>query len=933
MDKKIKIKEKWILLAAGLFLLHMPLSVSAEEGVPEPADCICETACTQEERNDACPVCGREDADIFPCAGNMPDAQAAGNDKTDGLIFEWLNEVPKSKISYAAGGGEIIWTPKLSGDQVVCGTLTLKNARINSQGMGIRFPVPVDIIAEGENQITSDSIGIYLSDSAKGADLDLNITGSGNLSVKSNNNGIQTAGNIVVDSVRLEVTYGSAAGGARGLITPKGNIEIRNSNYVKVRSAEGIGANSSAIYAGQNAGQTVKIMKSHVIAISGEGTALDALTGNIELISSDVRAVGKTSGGVSGTLVFKKCTMNGGTLFAQNNGGDEDLEWPAIVSSPIQAADSAVIYGVQEKKLQYIEGDAVWYTGCSYNESADRVTVSGKGYTYGNVTWNSNMSFGEGKSLAIGTYSKKDSTLTIPKGTEVSMPKGSTLNVRYNEDSGVETVGKLVVDGKLNVGDGSSIYNLFHTSKRIGGSICNTGTLTISQGGLLQNRNLLENRGTMNIIGDFTTIMLTNYNGSINNTGIINGFAKEMHGDSYVYVANGKASLKSGQTLTLGEKAADDGKNNILRIPDPGGLTIEVGAVVDAKANVTADTVSDYIDLNDTIIVDGILLLPENISDEALAEIAENIIGKGEVRSGAAVKYIVTVDKGDSMQTQLLQDGELVTLPENLTREGYRFDGWFIKNGNALEPFDKGMEIHASAEIISKWTKLAVNKPEEPQNPDGTKTPEEEKGPRPAEVDKARSTVLLNNKAKVSASGSKLKAAWGKVSEADGYDVYAAKCGSKSKLVKSVKGSDKTSFTIKSIGKKKVTQKGSYKVQVHAYRIVGGKKEVLAKSLTLHAVGESRKGYTNAKKVKVSKAKLTVKKGKTAKIKASTVKQSRRKKLLPKKHIVPYRYYSTNEKVATVTKSGKIKGKRKGSCTVYVVAANGVKKGIKVTVK
>ena len=45
MDKKIKIKEKWILLAAGLFLLHMPLSVSAEEGVPEPADCICETVC------------------------------------------------------------------------------------------------------------------------------------------------------------------------------------------------------------------------------------------------------------------------------------------------------------------------------------------------------------------------------------------------------------------------------------------------------------------------------------------------------------------------------------------------------------------------------------------------------------------------------------------------------------------------------------------------------------------------------------------------------------------------------------------------------------------------------------------------------------------------------------------------------------------------
>ena len=57
------------------------------------------------------------------------------------------------------------------------------------------------------------------------------------------------------------------------------------------------------------------------------------------------------------------------------------------------------------------------------------------------------------------------------------------------------------------------------------------------------------------------------------------------------------------------------------------------------------------------------------------------------------------------------------------------------------------------------------------------------------------------------------------------------------------------------------------------------------------------------------------------------------KKLLPKKHIVPYRYFSTNDKVASVSKTGKIKGKKKGTCTIYVVATNGVKKSIKVTVR
>lgn len=182
-------------------------------------------------------------------------------------------------------------------------------------------------------------------------------------------------------------------------------------------------------------------------------------------------------------------------------------------------------------------------------------------------------------------------------------------------------------------------------------------------------------------------------------------------------------------------------------------------------------------------------------------------------------------------------------------------------------------------------------------------------------------------------SGTKLKISWGKVSKASGYEIYAERCGKKYKLVKTIKGSGKTSLAISKIGKKKISKKGTYKIQITAYRIVNGKKKMIAKSLSLHVAGKNRKGYTNAKSVKVSKTKLTVKRGKTQKIKARTVKQNKRKKLFPKKHIAVYRYYSTNEKVASVSKAGTVKGKKKGTCTVYVVSANGVKRGIKVTVK
>ena len=105
----------------------------------------------------------------------------------------------------------------------------------------------------------------------------------------------------------------------------------------------------------------------------------------------------------------------------------------------------------------------------------------------------------------------------------------------------------------------------------------------------------------------------------------------------------------------------------------------------------------------------------------------------------------------------------------------------------------------------------------------------------------------------------------------------------------------------------------------------------------MHAyTGNGTKNYTNAKSVtvkNVKKGKLSLNKGKTFKIKAKVNKVQKSKKLMPKSHAATLRYMSSNKKVATVSKSGKITAKGKGTCTITAFAHNGGSKNIKVTVK
>ena len=181
--------------------------------------------------------------------------------------------------------------------------------------------------------------------------------------------------------------------------------------------------------------------------------------------------------------------------------------------------------------------------------------------------------------------------------------------------------------------------------------------------------------------------------------------------------------------------------------------------------------------------------------------------------------------------------------------------------------------------------------------------------------------------AKLSTSGKKaLKVSWTKVPGAEGFDIYLAHCGQPLAQVGSVGGSA-ASYTVKGLKKY-----DAYKGFVRAWKTVNGAKVTIGESPLVHAVtGGKTNKYTNPKKVTVKKSKVKLTVGKTSKIKASVKKATKSRKLM--NHESKLRYYSNNPAVATVSASGKITAVGAGSCKIYVVAINGARAAVKVTVK
>ncbi|WP_373214519.1 MBG domain-containing protein [Blautia obeum] len=167
---------------------------------------------------------------------------------------------------------------------------------------------------------------------------------------------------------------------------------------------------------------------------------------------------------------------------------------------------------------------------------------------------------------------------------------------------------------------------------------------------------------------------------------------------------------------------------------------------------------------------------------------------------------------------------------------------------------------------------------------------------------------------------------WRKYPGAAGYDVFWCYCDGSINY--------KKAGTVKN-GKLSMTHKNlksnrEYKYFVAAYKMVKGRKIYIAKSNEVH-VAMKKARTTNAFSIKVNRTTVILKPGKTFRLKCQLTSENRKKKLLS--HPSSYRYYTTNSKIATVSQNGVIRAKAKGSCSIYILASNGVYKRVTVKVK
>ncbi|MDO4476085.1 MAG: Ig-like domain-containing protein [Lachnospiraceae bacterium] len=180
---------------------------------------------------------------------------------------------------------------------------------------------------------------------------------------------------------------------------------------------------------------------------------------------------------------------------------------------------------------------------------------------------------------------------------------------------------------------------------------------------------------------------------------------------------------------------------------------------------------------------------------------------------------------------------------------------------------------------------------------------------------------LLARQGKVTSSSISLS--WKAKKDAAYYVVYGAKCGKANRYqpIATVK-----TCTYKQKGLKKGTY---YKYLVGAF---GSNGKLLGMSNTLHigTSGGKAGNYTRVTTAAGNKKVSLAKKGKTFKLKGKAVKKSAGTKISQHRSV---RYESSDPSVATVSKTGKITAKKKGTCYIYVFAQNGMYQKVKVTVK
>lgn len=300
-----------------------------------------------------------------------------------------------------------------------------------------------------------------------------------------------------------------------------------------------------------------------------------------------------------------------------------------------------------------------------------------------------------------------------------------------------------------------------------------------------------------------------------------------------------------------------------------------------------------------------------------------NAAGKAVITALHTVKF--DTNGGEQLSDIQVKDGNVIKELPVATKENAQFLGWSTQKDATVADYISNTPITDHMTLFAVWKEIVA--PELPTTTDKQETKdslsEVEKQVLATDTDKKdpADSTIAKLRLKGTGKNKSVKLSWKKVQGATGYVIYGSRCGTPMKKIKTV-SAKKTSYTMKKLKAGKY-----YKYIVVAVKKENGTEKVLATSKSVH-VATTGKKYGNPTDITGLKKSVTLKAGKTKKIKP--VLKTKKK---VKTHIAKFRYESSNKAVATVSKKGVIKAKKKGSCTIYVYAQNGLCKTVKVKVK
>lgn len=510
-----------ILFALCMVLCLVPLAAFAEESTETPPECSCETACTAENMNTACPVCGAEGAlpeNCEKCARPADDAAAQPETALTGLIGgnETVKDVSAEEELTAAIAGGNFDTVKLTTDISISSSLTVsRTVTLDLNGFVLKYQNDSQrgsvIVVENGGQLTIED-----SNTSKPSH---RFNPNGKLWVLDEASGTETVtGGVITGGTGKPIQFGSgkyvydAYYGGGVYIAPGGQLTMTGGNIVGCSAEFGGGICIESERDGKQ-GQ-FSMSGGNIIGCSAEcggGVYVDSesnqspfsMSGGsiIGCVASDIGGGVRASGTfkMSGQAVIRSCTVEsatqsiyGGGIYVNSSSsfemsGEAKIEYCQAISNSSKSSNGGGVYLTNNTKFT-LSGNAV-----IQNCKADNSVTPGETYGGGvsadcmrQITLESNAQIFQ-CTAANGSGLYITGSLMYPNDYGKLYANGGSVNgdvVLGDKDKSdgpctITGSGETVFNGKVTVTPGSTIE-----SGIFNGEVTNNGTIT---GGVFNN--------------------------------------------------------------------------------------------------------------------------------------------------------------------------------------------------------------------------------------------------------------------------------------------------------------------------------------------------------------------------------------------------------------------------------------------------------------